>query len=212
MKIVVTMFLVMFLSGCMSYQANLKMPYQLKMSNVSIIDERPAKQKEQAIMSLNVMNCKYGSYQMGDENQLPGRIKLLENYLSYHKGNDLKGKVLILKSFTIHVNAAAQLKGQLSNMYSGLVVDVMLNKKVGCSREDLFGGYTLGEVKDQYPPLVAVIDLEIDGKVYNGRAVRSLESPFWGIKNPKWDFLIQDVIVTASESLVTSIDSNYFSE
>lgn len=211
MKPVFIIVIAMWMSACTSYQAKLIVPYKTEKYKISIVDQRPETQKEQAIMSLNVSNCQYGSYQIGDENLSPSHIKIFESYLLHHKGRELNGKTIKLKNFTIHVNVSAQLKGTLSNMYGDLLTEALSGKKkVGCSRDDLFGGYTLGELTDNFPPIIAVIDIEIDNKTYHARALKSLEDNTWGTKNPKWDILVQDVIIKASEALVLAMNENIY--
>lgn len=215
MRALTSLMILLVLTGCAStVKTSLKLPYESTGSSVQIIDQRPPSQKEQSIMSLNLLNCEYGSFQMGDVGENPGRVKVLGNYLDKNIPEQLKNKSLHLKSFTIHVNSSAQLRGQVSKIYGGgILTDAIIQKKVvGCSKDDLSGGYTMGELTDHFPPLIAVIDLGIDKKIYHGRALISLKDNSHGEYNKEWDSLMQEVIIQASKNLVSAIKENRFIE
>ncbi|MEJ2407561.1 MAG: hypothetical protein P8171_25520 [Candidatus Thiodiazotropha sp.] len=213
MKYIAICFAFLMLEGCVStIKTSLKLPYSDQAPALQLVDKRPKGQSDQAIMSLNLSNCQYGSYQIGESNESPNRIKVLENYLSKRVGDKFESKTANVVNFVIHVNAAARLKGGLSKTYGdNFLADTIIQKEViGCSNDDLYGGYSIGELTDEFSPLIAIVDLEIDGKVYHGRAVKSLEGKDWGPKNPKWDSLMQGVILQAGDDLIRSIKDGQF--
>jgi hypothetical protein len=204
---------VVLLVGCDAerFDSALSLPAQKSVNEVSITDLRPSNQKLANTMSFSMADCQYGSYQLADHYETPGRVSVLTRYLSNELPENYQDKVVNLRNFTIHVNAFAQLTALPSVAYPNddQTETSLLDVVIGCSNDDLMGGYSLAEVDDLFPPLVAVADLEVDGKVYHARVIRSLDARLWGRKNSKWDALMSDVVLAIGAELIAEITAEH---
>lgn len=208
MKRIFIVLVFIFLNGCMAIaETKLQIPYEVSSKSINVVDNRPENQKLQKVMSLSLSNCLYGSYQMGEEKESPNRVVVLENYLSHHLGLDFNGETFLLKNFTIHANLADKLRKGVSNMYGGgLLADNLIKEEtVGCSNDDLLGGYSKKEVGNGETPLIVVIDLEVNGITYHSRVVKVLENT-WLKPSKKWDMEVQGIIIEALSQLVGLIE------
>lgn len=229
-----SLFAVVFI-GCGSAQivTTLQLPYQVDSDMVMLTDERPESQKKFQVGSLLISSCSYGILQLGEENENPNRVEVLRNYLAYHMGETLIAEEVKLRNFTIHINDQVSMRGQaaviaLDNL-SGSTVPAgdmgsvtfannlgagfskespkMLpaRGRVGCKLDEPKGGYYITEYNGEHSPLVVLVDLEIGGKVYRGRSVRSVESKMRGQDyNSKWNQIVQAAIEEAAASIVSS--------
>lgn len=183
------------------------LPAQKSVHEVSITDLRPARQKLDQTLSVNLTDCQYGSYQLADHYRTPGRVAILTRYLSNELPEAYQGMAFDLHNFTIHINNLAQLVDLPSDDYQpddqdGTGLD---NFVVGCSQDDLMGGYNLAEVANALPPLIAVADLAVDDKVFHVRVIRSPDAQFWAYKNARWDALMNELVLAIGAQLVAEI-------
>lgn len=166
--------------------------------NITINDKRPNNQKRKMIMSLNIASCKYGSYQLGDKDFIPDRVKWLAHKLSTETSLAKTTAEVDLLNFTFHVNHAAGYRKIMSDAQPG-ALNVLINdtKVTGCSADDLYGGYITSERKDDWAPIITVIDISVSGKSYHGRAVTSLGGTFFDKRNPEWDNAVKSALEAA---------------
>jgi hypothetical protein len=169
---------------------------------VSITDLRPARQKLDQTLSVNLTDCQYGSYQLADHYRTPGRVAILTHYLSNELPEAYQGTAFDLHNFTIHINNLAQLVDLSSDDQDGTGLDDFV---VGCSQDDLMGGYNLAEVANALPPLIAVADLAVGDKVFHVRVIRSPDAQFWAHKNARWDALMNELVLAIGAQLVAEI-------
>lgn len=169
---------------------------------VSITDLRPARQKLDQTLSVNLTDCQYGSYQLADHYRTPGRVAILTHYLSNELPEAYQGMAFDLHNFTIHINNLAQLVDLSSDDQDGTGLDDFV---VGCSQDDLMGGYNLAEVANALPPLIAVADLAVGDKVFHVRVIRSPDAQFWAHKNARWDALMNELVLAIGAQLVAEI-------
>lgn len=169
---------------------------------VSITDLRPARQKLDQTLSVNLTDCQYGSYQLADHYRTPGRVAILTRYLSNELPEAYQGMAFDLHNFTIHINNLAQLVDLSSDDQDGTGLDDFV---VGCSQDDLMGGYNLAEVANALPPLIAVADLAVGDKVFHVRVIRSPDAQFWAHKNARWDALMNELVLAIGAQLVAEI-------
>jgi hypothetical protein len=147
-------------------------PYQL-------IDQRDPKSLKSGFESLMITNCAYGIERVGDHDIDPPLAVFLDAMLASRFGDELAGRTILLRGFSVHLNNSLALRKGVSDMYGPGLVDTLLNKrKVGCAPEDLLGGYTVGEVQPGMAPVVAAVEIEIDGKRYFGRGIAESGRPF----------------------------------
>ncbi len=176
-------------------------------SNINIKDHRPKSQKTSGYMSLLISNCKYGSYQIGDKDIQPDRISMLKYELSSRLPVLSLSDEIIVKNYTIHINGAKGLRGSMAGMYPGLLNDMMNDVKVvGCSEDDLFGGYAENEVtKYSDGPIIVVIDVEIAGKNHHARWVENhpVKPALLGTK--EWNVFVSNAIETATKMLIEQV-------
>lgn len=180
-------------------------------STLVLVDKRPNSQKETAFVSLNIVNCKYGSFQIGDESFEPDRVSTLKYYLENHLGSSLGQSQINLINYTAHVNRSAMLRKGASEQFYGVMADHITSQHtMGCSQDDLFGGYNSSEVPENMIPIIVVIDIEIEGKIYHGRGVTPMRSDNAGKQFPGWNEDMQEAISTAMENLVLAIEKEQY--
>ncbi|MFL0801972.1 MAG: hypothetical protein K6L80_16105 [Agarilytica sp.] len=153
-------------------------------------------------MSLYIGSCKYGSYQLGDKDFIPDRVKWLAHKLSTETNLPETATEIDLLNFTFHVNHAAGYRKAMSNAQPGALHALINDTKVtGCSADDLYGGYITSERKDKWAPIITVIDINANGQSYHGRAVTSLMGAFFDKRNPEWDKAVNFALEAAFKDL-----------
>jgi hypothetical protein len=117
-------------------------------AGLTIVDQRPAKEKKERLWSVWIWNCNFGVFNVGDggigdERLANNRIGDLRRYLEARLGDRLAGRTLALATYRIIVNGNARAKA-----YSGRglgVVEAAMGdgtiKKAKCSREDMAAGW-----------------------------------------------------------------------
>ena len=209
-------FSLFFFTGCVAsvVTTNLELPYVSERQQIKIVDERPKNQSRQKMMSANAFSCKSGSYQIGEEGESPNRIKLLKNYLSNNLSTNIDNHTIRIKNFVIHVNARLSLRRDSSKALGGgifsLIENIGRDETIGCSKDDLWGGYSFDEVSAELTqPLIAVIDVEVNNKIYHSRAL--IELKHWFTSGTSgWDSQMQEVIIHAASQLADSINADNF--
>ena len=146
---------------------------------INLVDQRPAEEKQTYRGSLNIMNCNYGVYRVGDLMSQPGRVTLLRSDLAAALGSLLDGRTVVVKHYGIYVNnqlslrssAAAATAGATGN---GVVLDVLKGMTAECPPEKMNGGwYGDGEKTTEFSPVVAELTVEVDGRELAVRKVVS---------------------------------------
>lgn len=176
-------------------------PYQL-------IDQRDPKSLKSGFESLMITNCAYGITRIGDNDIEPHLAVFLDAMLASRFGDELAGRTILLRGFSVHLNNSLALRKGVSDMYGPGLVDALLKRrKVGCAPEDLLGGYTVGEVQPGMAPVVAAVEIEVDGKRYFGRGIAESAEPFPPKKKAPqaekdaWNAMVAEVVDAALSQL-----------
>lgn len=158
------------LTGCNPYLVNLRHDELRPNAGFTFVDARPGGQKSSGNESLLITSCDYGIYRLGDDKFTPDRVAVLRSDLDRALGAELAGRKVTLKNYTVHFNLSGRLRGQVAATHSGAIHALMNDQSVhGCAADDLTGGYTGNEQTTAGPPLIVVIDLEVDGKAVHAR-------------------------------------------
>ena len=197
-----------------SFPTQLPSPGTTATRSYTLVDQRNPKSLKSGFESLMITNCAYGITRVGDNDIEPHLVVLLDAMLEQRFGDELAGRTIFLRGFSVHLNDSLALRKGVSNMYGPGLVDTLLNKrKVGCAPEDLLGGYTVGEVPPGMAPVVAAVEIEIDGKRYYGRGIAESENPFppkqkapQAVKDA-WNALVAKVVDAALLQLADRIDA-----
>ncbi|MBA6157351.1 TonB family protein [Tenacibaculum sp. S7007] len=177
---------------------------------IVFVNKIPKKQTKKKIMSLFISSCKYGSYQIGDKQLIDTRMNIFERHFSEKINYSLESNTIIVKNFTIHLNSARSLIESIKR-----TLEVSEKKKkliVGCSGDDLYGGYLLKEIpkESKGDPLIVVIDIQIDGKEYHSRTLTiNTEEIRAHKKFPEFTHLVNKAIEKNCTKLVELIKNNY---
>ena len=183
----------------------------------ALVDRREPKSLKSGFESLMITNCAYGITRVGDNDIDPHLVVFLDAMLASRFGDKLAGRTIVLSGFSVHLNNSLALRKGVSDMYGPGLVDTLLNKrKVGCAPEDLLGGYTVGEVQPGMAPVVAAVEVEIDGKRYYGRGIAESAKPFPPKKKAPqaekdaWNALVSRTVDGALVQLGDAIDQGLF--
>ena len=153
---------------------------------VQVIDARPAKQKVNGFESLNRMSCSYGSMRIGDKEFGRDRIALLVEAIS-NNSQSIATRTIVIKNYVIHRNLALDSRRiarkitatQVGGAFGAVIAEPNrapeVASVVGCSPDDLTGGYTTGESGIVNSPIVTVIDLEVDQRTFHLRSISDTE-------------------------------------
>lgn len=158
-------------------------------------------------------NCSWGVYRMGDDKFTPNRVALLRSDLDNALGAELAGKTLTLKNYTVHFNRALEMRSQLALQQSTSLLSALISAALndtsvhGCGTEDLKGSYFAHEVKASFSPLVVVIDVAIDNKLFHVRWVESspIAIPIPDESSAVWNAWVTRVLFTSTMKLVDTI-------
>jgi hypothetical protein len=160
-----------------------------KNNEIELLDNIPLRQTEKETLSYLITSCEYAIYQIGDSQLASLRMDVLQKHINNLKNDSIKIKSIIVDNFTIHINGGRGLKQAIKVTNPGLIGDLMIkpdkNRVVGCSNNDLFGGYSLDEVpegKENLNPLIIVIDISIKGKKYHSRTLSFTEDSKMRVK------------------------------
>lgn len=184
-----------------------------------LIDQRKTKSLKSGFESLMITNCAYGIMRVGDNDIAPHLIVFLDAMLHGRFGDKLAGRTIILRGFSLHLNNALALRKGVSNMYGPGWADTLLNRrKVGCAPHDLLGGYTVEEVQPGMTPVIAAIEVEIDGEHYYGRGIAESDKQFPPKKKAQqsekdaWNHMAANVIESALVQLGDRIEHGLFGQ
>lgn len=175
-------------------------------------DGRPADQGKSRFESHMITNCAYGSIRVGAIDITPEPLVLVRDGLAARANAKLAGRQVVLRNFTVHMNRAQGLRGHVGAMYSGAIPGV-LNKQeiVGCAADDLRGGYVLGEVESD--PVVAVIDVSIDGVDHHARCLATAPVAYLPTKydepemRGQWNAAVSTQVACALDKLAAQINA-----
>jgi hypothetical protein len=167
---------VQLLSGCASQTAMLSGYTKAETAaTFKIVDSRPASERESKMGSLVMTSCNYGVRQVGDKNTTPDRVTLLSEDLNAAMGQQLAGKSLVLKHYSVHLNNTNVIRSRLGMAAPGLLVEMAKDAGSRCKREEMDGGwYQPDDVTTPYSPFIVEVTLLVDGRTH---AVRSVYSP-----------------------------------
>lgn len=163
--------------------------------------------------SLMITNCAYGALRIGRRDFDPDPVVLLHAMLVERFGDRLAGRRLELQALTVHINNAAMLRNMMGQMYTGLIPDLLNDrKKVGCAAEDIRGGYMLGEVEAGLSPLIVAVHLTIDGAPHRGRSIAVADTPYprgkkaTEAQRAEWNSQLESAIAAALADLGDRIE------
>lgn len=205
---------IIMLTG-LKYPTALPQPTSTPPRVYTLVDQRDPKSLKSGFESLMITNCAYGITRIGENDIDPDLPLLLDAMLSQRFGDRLMGRTIKLNAFKLHLNNALGLREHVSAMYTGLIPSLMNKKKVGCKPEDLFGGYTVGEVQPGIAPLIVAIELEVDGRRIYARAIDESE-PFPPTKRAdqaakdRWNAKVAEVVESALVKLGDQVDMTLF--
>ncbi|MCM2333074.1 MAG: hypothetical protein NDI82_03900 [Anaeromyxobacteraceae bacterium] len=192
------------LTGCNPYLVNLRHDELRPTAGFTFVDARPEDQKSSGNESLLITSCDYGIYRIGDDKFTPDRVAVLRSDLDRALGAELAGRKVTLKAYTVHFNLSERLRGQVAASHSGLIPALMNDTSVhGCAADDLTGGFTGNERTTAGPPLIVVIDLEVDGKEVHARWFES--SPTHEVvktDSPEWHDWVSKALERATAKAV----------
>lgn len=192
------------LTGCNPYLVNLRHDGLRPAAGFAFVDARPEGQKSSGNESLLITSCDYGIYRLGDAKFTPDRVAVLRSDLDRALGAELDGRKVTLRNYTVHFNLSARLRGQVASNYTGAIPALMNDQKVnGCAADDLTGGFIASERTTGGPPLIVVIDLEVDGKAVHARWFEN--SPGDDVVKtgtPEWDAWVSKALKSATGKAV----------
>lgn len=144
---------------------------------LTILDQRPPKEKKDRLWSVWIWDCNFGVYNIGDrgigdERLAQDRIGDLRRYLEAHLGDRLAGRQLTLTTYRIILNGNARAKAFST---AGTVLETSgKTSKAKCSKEDMAAGwFDMSELANANSPMIVEIAGTLDGRPVSGRAVRS---------------------------------------
>jgi hypothetical protein len=125
-----------------------------------VIDERPPIEGESKVLSIIPISCAFYVYRYGDQGLSLSRIEQLRQDLTKILGNSVSNKTMIVKHYALHVNARD------SNLLGAAALTAS-----ACPREDTPYEYDRSKVANTNPPVIAYLEVVLDGKTYAVRNV-----------------------------------------
>lgn len=207
-KLLVSCVSMQMLSGCVSQTAVLSGYTQPSAAApFTLVDSRPAAEREAKIMSLLITSCNYGVRRVGDKNSVPDRVTLLSDDLNTAMGQQLAGKSVVLNRYGVYFNHAQVLRNGAAKANPGLIVDALKNVGSRCKREEMEAGwYEPDDVTTPYSPFIVEVTLTVDGKTYEVRSVYSPDKeviPGWG--DPDASAALFAAMKKANEKVIASL-------
>lgn len=139
---------------------------------VSVTDARPEWQKKKEILSLWRTACDFAITRWGDKDSTPSRAQAVAEGLGKFLDESFRDKQVKLTWFTLHTNRQARSSGLDSPNESGIVYGVL--HSVECLKgAEMIGGVGADEVSPPAPLIVDIV-VEFEGKLFSGRAVKSV--------------------------------------
>lgn len=146
-------------------------------AGLTVVDQRPAREKKDRLWSVWIWNCNFGVYNIGDggigdERLAKDRVGDLRRYLETRLGDRLAGRTLTLATYRIILNGNARAKAFST---AGTILETSGNtRKAKCSKEDMAAGwFDMSELSNANSPMIVEIAGTLDGRPVSGRAVRS---------------------------------------
>lgn len=140
-------------------------------TSVAVEDVRPDWQKKQKKLSLWRTSCDFAITRWGDGNSTPARADAAAYGLERFLPSEFRDRAFKLTWFTLHTNRQAP-PDHKDPTETGLVYDV-LNSMECRKGSEMVGGVDAEEANPPAPLVVDVV-VEVDGKEFSGRAVRSV--------------------------------------
>ena len=166
MKKLASSFALILLAGCAVKPAmlNITTPNANAGNKVfKISDARPKKVKESEWLSLMITSCEYGIRRIGDTDSVPNKMEILERDLAEFAPDLLAGKSIQINHYTLHLNRALALRGQMNSMYGGVIAKSMIN--VGCKKDEVSAGwYEATDVSNVNSPIIVDLAANVDSK------------------------------------------------
>lgn len=135
---------------------------------VTVVDARPAWQKKKSILSLWRTACDFSITRWGDDNSAPARADAVAYGLEQHLPAEFHGRPFKLTWFTLHTNRQAPPPANETGIVYGAL------HGMECRRgSEMVGGVGSDEASPPAPLVVDVV-VELDGREFSGRAVRSV--------------------------------------
>jgi hypothetical protein len=186
-----------------------------KNNEIEVLSYVPSRETEKEILSYSITSCKYAVFQIGDSQLVDSRMNILKKHINNLKNDSIKIVSINVDNFTIHINGGRVYKQAIKGTNPGLIGELMItpvksDRVVGCSKDDLFGGYILDEVpegKENLNPLIVVIDISIKGKKYHSRTLSFTEDSKMKTlkKNVAFNTYIDDAIKKNTQILLDLI-------
>lgn len=179
-------------------------------------DERPETQLKSGFESLMITSCAYSSIRIGARDIEPDSAALIADQLATKLNPLLSGRIVTLKNFTVHLNNVAGMRATMGQTYTGLIPDLMNNQaKVGCAPDDLRGGYVLGEVPADKVPLIVVIDIAVENRIFHARCLKPYPYAYPVKKNAApefkagWNAAVSQATSCALESVIQQMNQAF---
>lgn len=137
-------------------------------SKVAVVDVRPDWQKKKEILSLWRTACDFSITRWGDGNSTPARADAVAYGLERYLPAEFHDREFKLVWFTLHTNRQAPPPADEKGLVYGAL------HSMECRRgAEMVGGVGSDEASPPAPLVVDVV-VELDGKEFAGRAVRSV--------------------------------------
>jgi len=172
LRIIVTITVISaFNAGCASSQV-----YQLDYEPVAadkftIVDQRNVERKKSKILSLNISNCAYGIYRIGDTQLQPERMVYLNERLSAALADrDLPAQIVVPR-FDVYLNRQVYVRefaGAVSP--AGLVGDIVIDRACKTKYGDE-AGYSADENPTGLDAGITHLAVDINGTNYAARGL-----------------------------------------
>ena len=207
-QLLVSCIAMQLLSGCVSQTAMLSgYAKPATAAPFTIVDSRPAPEREAKIISLLITSCNYGVRQIGDKNMVPDRVTLLSEDLNAAMGQELAGRSLVLNHYGVHFNHAEVLRNGAAKANPGLITSALKGVGSRCKREEMTAGwYEPDDVTTPYSPFIVEVTLTVDGKAHSVRSVYSPDKeviPAWG--DPESAAALFAAMKKANEKVIASL-------
>lgn len=147
---------------------------------LTVIDARSAREREDYRLSNNILDCSYGVYNIRDG--IPGfdRIAQLQREVSASLGDAALGQELTVRRYVLFWNAAAleTSRAVSAGFGGGAIAGAIANgvtARPRCARERMPNGgwFDPTELSNNFGPLIAEISVEYAGHTYEVRSVYS---------------------------------------
>jgi hypothetical protein len=174
-----------------------------------LIDQRNPAEARHKPLSVWITSCDFYVYQLGENGAAADRLGKLQSALHDSLGDRLRGHEIVVRRYALYQNYAAVGQAWSTVCSYGCRVDASANG-ARCPQSAMKGGWYAGsEVTGPMPPLIAEVELSVDGKAYSVRAVVSPPTDFWihranDLAKPQ-AAPVNDLIAAANRNVVAAI-------